>query len=71
MRGKGEEGRVKKDVLSFSPPLVCFVLFFSQRGRQCGRAALGKRVNQRENIQGKNVGSRYRTARREVKLWGE
>lgn len=28
MRGKGEEGRAKKDVLSFSPLLVCFVLFF-------------------------------------------
>lgn len=27
VQGKGKEGWVKKDVLSFSPPLVCFVLF--------------------------------------------
>ena len=66
-RGR-EKGWVKKDVLSCSPPLV---FFFLQRVRKCGSAVLWEGVNRRENKQGRTAGRRCRTARREVRLWGE
>lgn len=67
--GVREKGWVKKDILSYPPPLVCV---FLQRVRQCGVLLYEKELNkERTNTVGPQDAGVGQQGGRWMKLWGE